>query len=81
MHYRTPQHRAWSRAVIRAAAGQCQGAAHDPAKPRDGVRLFADHVLELSDGGAALDPRNGRALCGACHTRKTLERRAVRLRE
>ena len=61
-HYHSQEHKRWARAVIRAARGQCQGAAHDSARPRDGVRLFADHVVELADGGAALDPRNGTAL-------------------
>lgn len=45
---------------------------------RGSTRLFADHVVELKDGGAALDPRNVRLLCGSCHTRKTAAERAKR---
>lgn len=45
-----------------------------------GVRIFADHVVELKDGGAALDPNNIMLLCGRCHAVKTAaerKRRAV----
>lgn len=71
-HYNTPEHRAWSRDVIRRAGGACQGCG------AVGKRLFADHVIELRDGGAPFDPINGRALCGSCHTTKTLAARAAR---
>ncbi|EHM01411.1 HNH endonuclease domain protein [Acetobacteraceae bacterium AT-5844] len=76
-HYLTPEHRAWSAAVIRRAGGVCQGSGCG----RTGVRLFADHVIELRDGGAPFDPANGQALCGACHTRKTAEERRRRQAE
>lgn len=78
-HYLTPEHRAWRSEVIRRAGGQCQDREHDPRRPRQGVRLFADHIRELRDDGAALDPANGEARCGACHARVTLARRAVRM--
>ena len=45
---------------------------------RTGCRIFGDHVVELSDGGAALDRRNIRLLCGSCHTTKTAAARAAR---
>ncbi|WP_353845606.1 HNH endonuclease signature motif containing protein [Acetobacter sp.] len=48
---------------------------------RSGVRLFGDHVQELKDGGAPLDPANIRLLCGSCHTKKTAKARAARMRE
>jgi 5-methylcytosine-specific restriction endonuclease McrA len=35
-----------------------------------GNRLFADHIVEVADGGAN-DPSNGQCLCGACHNTKT----------
>jgi 5-methylcytosine-specific restriction protein A len=78
-HYTTPEHRAWSKAVIDRAGRRCQDAAHDASKPRDGLRLFADHIVERRDGGAPFDLRNGLARCGACHTRKTLAERAKRM--
>lgn len=34
-------------------------------------RIYADHVMELRDGGAPLDPTNIRLLCAACHAAKT----------
>ena len=76
-HYLTAEHQAWRAAVIARAGGRCQ----DPAciGTAASARLFADHIRELRDGGAALDLANGRALCGACHTRKTLAARARRM--
>jgi 5-methylcytosine-specific restriction endonuclease McrA len=77
-HYLTPEHRAWRAEVLRRAGGVCQ-------QPRctcgntPGKRLFADHIVELRDGGAALDPTNGRALCGAAHSKKTAASRARRM--
>jgi 5-methylcytosine-specific restriction protein A len=73
-HYRTPEHKAWASTVIRRAGGMCQG----PGCGRAGVRLFADHIHELRDGGDPLGP--GQALCGACHSAKTMRERAKRLK-
>lgn len=75
-HYGTPEHKAWVRQVITRAGGHCQG----QGCTRSGVRLFADHIVEKRDGGALLDPANGQALCGSCHTRKTNRERARRIR-
>lgn len=74
-HYHTPEHREWSRKVIERADGRCQGRGCG----RTGVRLFADHIIELKDGGAPLDLNNGQALCGSCHTTKTAEKRRERM--
>jgi hypothetical protein len=43
-------------------------------------RMFADHRVEVRDGGPLLDLNNGQCLCGAHHTRKTTEARAKRLK-
>ncbi|HEY0182339.1 MAG TPA: HNH endonuclease signature motif containing protein [Rhodopila sp.] len=43
------------------------------------VRIFGDHVRELRDGGAPLDPTNVRLLCGSCHSLKTAKARAARM--
>jgi 5-methylcytosine-specific restriction endonuclease McrA len=43
-------------------------------------RIFGDHIEELRDGGAALDPANVELLCGSCHTAKTAAARAARAR-
>ena len=71
-HYRSAEHRDWSRAVIARAGGACQGCG------ATGGRLFADHTVELKDGGAATDLGNGQALCGSCHSAKTAAARRAR---
>lgn len=48
---------------------------------RTGCRIFGDHIHELKDGGAPLDPGNVRLLCGSCHSTKTARVRAIRWRE
>ncbi|WP_025885940.1 HNH endonuclease signature motif containing protein [Asaia prunellae] len=48
---------------------------------RTGCRIFGDHIHELKDGGAPLDPGNIRLLCGSCHSGKTARVRAIRTRE
>lgn len=72
-HYQTPEHRAWRAEVYRRAGGKCQGSG-----PHGG-RLIADHIVEIKDGGARLDPENGRLLCQFCHNRKTPAFRASRM--
>jgi 5-methylcytosine-specific restriction protein A len=44
------------------------------------VRLIADHVIEIDDGGAPLDVNNGMTLCLSCHNRKTAAARIERMR-
>ncbi|EHM00541.1 HNH endonuclease domain protein [Acetobacteraceae bacterium AT-5844] len=72
-HYTRPEHRQWRAEVIRRAGGRCQGCG------RGNTRLFADHIVELKDGGAPLALSNGQALCGSCHSAKTARSRAARL--
>ena len=45
-----------------------------------GRRIVGDHIREIKDGGARLDPANVQLLCHACHQRKTAEARAARAR-
>jgi 5-methylcytosine-specific restriction protein A len=72
-HYYTPEHIAWSKAVIARSGRICQGCG------RTDTRLYADHIVELQDGGKPFDLANGQALCGSCHTRKTAGVRAARM--
>jgi 5-methylcytosine-specific restriction enzyme A len=72
-HYQTPEHRAWRDAIITRAGGRCQDCG------RSDGRLFADHVVEIEDGGRPLDLSNGRALCSSCHGRKTAQARQARM--
>jgi len=54
----------------------------DPAckSPNHGAGgvIFGDHIKELNDGGAALDPANIMLRCGPCHNRKTAIERGRR---
>lgn len=75
-HYRTDEHRVWAAEVMRRARYQCQ--APGCRKGRPDHRLYADHIVELKDGGAAFDPANGQALCASHHTAKTMAARAAR---
>jgi len=72
--YQSPEWTHLRSTLIRTRGARCQDCG------RTDGRLFADHVVELQDGGAALDPANIRLLCGACHTAKTARVRADRQR-
>lgn len=78
--YQTAEYERWRAAVIARAGGRCQ----DPKcqhPDRHGIRLFADHIIELKDDRSkAFDVTNGLARCGSCHTRKTAIERARRQR-
>ena len=74
----TPEHQAWRLEVLKRAGWKCQGPGCDKHGRRGGVRLYADHIAERRDGGDALDPANGQALCPSCHGRKTAQERARR---
>lgn len=78
-YYLSPEHRQWRQVIIARSGGFCQDL-HCPTPQRRPSRLFADHIVELRDGGAPTDPANGIALCGACHSRKTAAERAKRMR-
>src|SRR5262245_26532387 len=75
-HYSGAEHRRWRAVILERARGRCQ----DPEckNPSRGARLFADHIVELRDGGDPYDLANGMARCGSCHTRKTLRLRGER---
>lgn len=78
----TTAHRQWAEAVKRRAGYRCEAI---EGGARCGVqapsRLFADHIIERRDGGEALDPENGRAMCGHHHGLKTMRERARRMAE
>lgn len=71
--YLSPAWRALMARLIEERGRQCQECG------RTRCRIFGDHVRELKDGGAPLDPDNVRLLCGSCHTRKTVDARARRM--
>lgn len=45
-----------------------------------GQRIYADHVVEIQDGGAKLDARNVMLRCARSHGLKTARERAGRMR-
>ena len=71
-HYQSDEHIAWRNTVIARAGRHCERCG------ATGVRLFADHIVELTDGGHPFDLANGQALCGSCHTNKTNAERIKR---
>jgi 5-methylcytosine-specific restriction protein A len=73
-HYSSPEHKAWRLSVLRAAGFRCQGVGCGA----QGVKLYADHVIEIRDGGDPLSVDNGQALCARCHGRKTALKRGQR---
>ncbi len=64
--------------VIATRGRRCQRCGRTHGADGRPIRIFADHVVELKDGGAALDVNNLMLLCGSCHTRKTSNERAKR---
>ena len=74
-HYQSSGHKAWRRSVLERDHFRCvKCGAGGP-----GVRLYADHVREITDGGDPLDVANGQTLCGPHHNEKTAEARRARL--
>ncbi|MCE4223415.1 HNH endonuclease [Methylobacterium sp. C25] len=77
----TAEHKAWALEVKRRAGWRCQWHGCGVRGGNGGVRLYADHIVERKDGGAALDPANGQALCPKHHQVKTARARAERMTE
>ena len=60
--------------VRREAGGRCQASGCGRAERR----MFVDHIVELKDGGAALDRSNTILMCASHHATKTAAERAKR---
>jgi len=77
----TAGHRAWREAVLDRAGRRCEwierGVRCERAGPNH--RLYADHIAERKDNGAALDVSNGQCLCPSHHGLKTFRERARRM--
>ena len=71
----------WRKLVARIIAKRGR-ICEDPACPAahsNTMRVYADHIVELRDGGAPLDERNVQLLCASAHGRKTIAARAKRM--
>jgi 5-methylcytosine-specific restriction endonuclease McrA len=71
---------AWKRfrAQVAAERGErCQDKEHDDTKSRT-ANVELDHIVELADGGAALDRSNVMFRCHSCHVRKTIREKSDR---
>lgn len=76
--YLSPEWRSLIARIIAERGRRCEDQACRSTVGPD-TRIFGDHIVELRDGGAPLDPGNVMLRCGSCHTRKTLAERARRL--
>lgn len=78
--YATPEYRAWRIEVVARAGGRCEAVEHGRrcSKAQPEHRMYADHIVELKDGGHPFDLRNGQCLCASHHETKTVEARRVR---
>jgi 5-methylcytosine-specific restriction endonuclease McrA len=73
--YRSPAWRSLVADLIRQRGRRCQCGCDYV-----GGVIIGDHVVEISDGGARLDPGNVMLLSPACHNRKTALARLARAR-
>lgn len=76
--YRSQEWRDLLDQIIAERGRRCEDPKHDASRPREGIRIFGDHIVEIRDGGAMLEPCNVMLRCGSCHSRKTAEMRARR---
>ncbi len=75
--YSTPPYRQWREDGFKLSGGFCQDPkCKTPYEKK--TRLYADHVVELRDGGKPFDPENRLMRCPPCHAIKTARERANR---
>jgi 5-methylcytosine-specific restriction enzyme A len=70
--YDEPAWRALVRSLIATRGSRCE------ACGITGKRIYGDHVVEIADGGAPMDPSNVQLVCPSCHGKKTAAARAAR---
>ena len=77
--YFSPEWRALIAALKEERGDKCEDCGRGPEGNGEQTRIYGDHVEELKDGGASLDPANVRLRCGTCHGQKTIGARRQRL--
>lgn len=76
--YSSPEWRALLAVIIRQRGRRCEDPKCDvPGGRTDGV-IYGDHIREIRDNGALLDPQNIMLRCARCHGRKTAEEKRSR---
>jgi hypothetical protein len=80
--YATPEFREWRAKIIARAGARCEAIVngHRCTKAHPEHRVYADHIIELKDGGSAFDLGNGQCVCASHHSIKTYKVRTRRLR-
>src|SRR5947209_2422612 len=69
--YSSPAWKQLIAAIIKARGRGCEDPSCTTPNRGAGQRVYGDHVHELQDGGAPLDPGNVMLRCAPCHGRKT----------
>jgi 5-methylcytosine-specific restriction protein A len=75
--YLSPEWKAFRNQLIKERGWRCE----DPKCPipfGPWKQVYGDHIIEMADGGAKLDPANVLLRCGVCHGRKTRDEKAKR---
>jgi hypothetical protein len=75
--YLSPKWKAFRNLLITQRGWRCE----DPRceTPRGPWKqIYGDHIVEIVDGGAKLDPLNVLLRCGVCHGRKTRDAKRKR---
>jgi 5-methylcytosine-specific restriction enzyme A len=81
--YDTPAFRSWRAQVVARAGNRCEAIEDGERcrKAHPAHRMYADHVIELRDGGRPFDVWNGQCLCAVHHEKKTFKARQLRTRD
>lgn len=74
--YLSPEWRHLAAFVLQRDGGRCAVPGCETAD----LRVAVDHIIEIRDGGAPLDPQNLRLLCQPHHNAKTAANAARRTR-
>src|SRR5262245_32590096 len=82
--YTTHAYLQWRDMVVQRAGGRCEAVdpqGHRCIRATPQWKVYADHIVELTDAGSLTDPQNGQCLCRSHHELKTVAARARRLQE
>ncbi len=77
--YRSREWKALIAGIIRIRGRRCEDPRCATPNHAAGQRVYGDHIIELQDSGALLDPSNVMLRCAPCHGRKTEAERVKRM--